>query len=190
MMTTPPALPKLPRVGDASGLEPDARFYPEELELAFRNHALLLEGLSYDRTPTGLHYTLTHYDVPRVDPATWRLNVSGHVSQVMSLGLEDLQRRPTRTLRMTLECAGEAVGDDSLLAWSMNDAPLEPQHGAPLRLVAPGWYGMADVKWVGSIAALTEPFGGYQHTRAYRYSQTREEAGEPVTLMRARSLMI
>jgi len=72
----------------------------------------------------------------------------------------------------------------------MNDAPLEPQHGAPLRLVVPGWYGMAHVKWLRSIEALTEPFAGYQHTRAYRYSQTRAEAGDPVTLMRVRSLMI
>ena len=78
-MTPPPALPELSRVGDASGLEPDPRFYPEELQLAFRNHAILLEGLSYDRTPTGLHYTLTHYDVPHLDPATWRLNISGRL---------------------------------------------------------------------------------------------------------------
>jgi len=46
MTTTPPSLPELPRVGDASGLEPDPRFYPEELQLAFRNHAIVLEGLS------------------------------------------------------------------------------------------------------------------------------------------------
>ena len=68
-MTTPPVVPELPRVGDASGLEPDPRMYPEELQLAFRNHAILLEALRYDRTPTGLHYTLTHYDVPPADPA-------------------------------------------------------------------------------------------------------------------------
>ena len=259
-MTGPAPLPKLPRVGDGSGLEADPRLYPEELQLAFRNHSLLLEGLRYDRTPTGLHYTLTHYDVPLIDPSSWRLGVGGNVRSGLSLGLEDLQRRTTRTLRMTLECAGdgrgllrprpvaqpwltgavgtadwtgtplrglledvgllpgtvellltgidrgiegdveqdyqrslpleEALREDVLLAWSMNDAPLEPQHGFPVRLVAPGWYGMAQVKWLRSIEALREPFTGYQQLRAYRYGSTREESGEPVTLMRVRSLMI
>jgi len=84
----------------------------------------------------------------------------------------------------------DALHEDTLLAWAMNDAPLEPQHGAPLRLVVPGWYGMAHVKWLRSIEALAEPFSGYQQVRAYRYSMTREEPGEPVTLMRVRSLMI
>jgi DMSO/TMAO reductase YedYZ molybdopterin-dependent catalytic subunit len=84
----------------------------------------------------------------------------------------------------------EALRADTLLAWSMNDAALEPQHGAPVRLIVPGWYGMAHVKWLRSLDVLAEPFSGYQQLRAYRYGQTREEPGEPVTLMRVRSLMI
>jgi DMSO/TMAO reductase YedYZ molybdopterin-dependent catalytic subunit len=35
-----------------------------------------------------------------------------------------------------------------LVAYAMNGAPLPPQHGYPLRLVVPGWYGMAHVKWL------------------------------------------
>jgi DMSO/TMAO reductase YedYZ molybdopterin-dependent catalytic subunit len=77
-----------------------------------------------------------------------------------------------------------------LLVWSMNDAPLEPQHGAPVRLVVPCWYGMTNVKWLESIEVLGEPFTGYQNMRAYRYSQDQDEVGVPVTLMRVRSLMI
>jgi DMSO/TMAO reductase YedYZ molybdopterin-dependent catalytic subunit len=84
----------------------------------------------------------------------------------------------------------DALRDDVLLVWAMNDAPLEPQHGAPLRLVAPGWYGMAHAKWLSSIEVLAEPFTGYQNAHAYRYSQSREDAGDPVTMMRVRSLMI
>ena len=49
-----------------------------------------------------------------------------------------------------------------LLAYEMNGRPLEPQHGFPLRLLVPGWYGMTSVKWLDSIEAVTEPFEGYQ----------------------------
>src|SRR6185503_17457184 len=41
----------------------------------------------------------------------------------------------------------QAMRDDVLVAYAMNGAPLPPQHGAPLRLVVPRWYGMASVKW-------------------------------------------
>src|SRR5207249_2194127 len=80
--------------------------------------------------------------------------------------------------------------EDVLLAWAMNGAALEPQHGYPLRLIVPGWYGMAHVKWLRAIEAIAHPFDGYQNTIAYRYSQSRDEPGEPVTVMRVRSLLI
>ena len=50
----------------------------------------------------------------------------------------------------------EALADEVLLAWAMNGAPLEPQHGFPLRLIVPGWYGMAHVKWLRAIEAIAE----------------------------------
>ena len=84
----------------------------------------------------------------------------------------------------------EALHEDTLLAWAMNGDRLEPQHGAPLRLIVPGWFGMAHVKWLRAIEAIVEPFAGYQQAVAYRYSQSRAEPGEPVTLMRVRSLMV
>ncbi|HTE83678.1 MAG TPA: sulfite oxidase [Dehalococcoidia bacterium] len=250
----------IPMVGDGGGLEVSKQLYEEELALALRNHALPLEGLRYDVTPTGMHYTLVHYDIPAFDASSWRLEVSGRVRTPLRLGLPELQSRPRQTLRVTLECAGdgralldprplsqpwltgavgtaewtgtplapllaeagladdavdlvftghdhgieggveqdyqrslsrqEALQDGVLLAWAMNGALLEPQHGAPLRLIAPGWYGMAHVKWLRSIAALDAPFTGYQQSVAYRYNQNRAEAGEAVTLMRVRSLMI
>jgi hypothetical protein len=49
---------------------------------------------------------------------------------------------------------------------------------------------MAHVKWLSAISASPEPFTGYQQTIAYRYSDSRDEPGEPVTLMRVRSLMV
>ena len=70
-----------------------------------------------------------------------------------------------------------------LLAWEMNGAPLLPQHGFPLRLIVPGWYGMTSVKWLASIEAVAEPFRGYQMTAAYRYRDEEDDEGEPVTRM-------
>ena len=46
----------------------------EELQLAARNHGMPLESLRHELTPLGLHYLLVHYDIPIVDPATWRLD--------------------------------------------------------------------------------------------------------------------
>jgi sulfane dehydrogenase subunit SoxC len=63
--------------------------------------------LRYDRTPTGLHYTLTHYDIPYVDVASYKLSIAGRVQRPISLTLAELKRRPSRTTRVTLECAGD-----------------------------------------------------------------------------------
>ncbi len=83
----------------------------------------------------------------------------------------------------------EATRDGMLLAYEMNGRPLEPQQRAPLRLVAPGWYGMAHVKWLTDIVASTEPFHGIQHVE-YRHRQSEDDPGSPVTAMRVRSLMV
>ena len=249
-----------PQVGDGSFIESAQGIHREELQLAFRNKALPLEALRYDVTPTGLHYTLTHYDIPLVDAARWRLQIEGQVRSPWAPNLAELMSSSAKTVRVTLECAGDgraltnprslsqpwltgavgtaewtgvplgavlrqagigedarevvftgldegfeggqrqryqrslplgvALAEDVILAWSMNGAPLEPQHGFPLRLVVPSWYGMAQVKWLGSIKVQAEPFQGYQQAVAYRYSNSREEQGEPVTVMRVRSLMI
>jgi sulfane dehydrogenase subunit SoxC len=83
----------------------------------------------------------------------------------------------------------EALGGDALLAWGIGDVPLPPQHGFPLRLVVPGWYGMTNVKWLRAITVLDAPFAGYQQARGYRMRRSEDEAGEPVTRMLPRALM-
>ena len=77
-----------------------------------------------------------------------------------------------------------------LLAYELNGQPLPPQHGAPLRLVVPGWYGMASVKWLERITVLDRAFDGYQQRVGYRLRQGEEEAGEPLSRMLPRALMI
>ncbi len=84
----------------------------------------------------------------------------------------------------------DAMRPEVLLAYEMNGRPLEPQHGFPLRLLVPGWYGMTHVKWLVRIDALTEPFTGYQQKIAYWYRSGPEDPGEPVTRIRPRALLI
>jgi DMSO/TMAO reductase YedYZ molybdopterin-dependent catalytic subunit len=240
--------------------DPDEAISDEELGLAARNHGIPLEALRYEVTPPGLHYLLIHYDIPALDPREWRLRVGGLVERPTELGLEELRALPARTVRVTLECAGngrarlqprpvsqpwlvEAVGtaewtgvplrtvldaaglapeavevlftgadhgvergveqdyqrslpvdvargEDVLLAYAMNGAPLPPQHGAPVRLVVPGWYGMAHVKWLVDVAAVAEPFTGFQQAVAYRYRQEAGESGDPIERIAPRALLI
>ena len=84
----------------------------------------------------------------------------------------------------------DAMRPDVMLAWQMNGQPLLPQHGAPLRLLVPGWYGMTSVKWLSSIEAIAEPFQGYQQTPAYHYQRDADDPGQPVTRIRVRALMV
>jgi len=84
----------------------------------------------------------------------------------------------------------EALRDENLLAYGMNGGPLPPQHGFPLRLVVPGWYGMTHVKWLTRITVVAEPFTGYQQAQAYRLRRNEDDPGEPVTRIVPRALMI
>jgi DMSO/TMAO reductase YedYZ molybdopterin-dependent catalytic subunit len=97
----------------------------------------------------------------------------------------DVEQNYARSL--TLD---EADRPEVLLAYEMNGRPLEPQHGAPLRLLVPGWYGMTSVKWLRRIEAVIEPFDGYQQAVSYRYKHREEEQGDPVNRIRVRALMI
>ena len=69
----------------------------------------------------------------------------------------------------------------------MNDAPLPADHGAPLRLLVPGWYGMASVKWLATIEVLTAPYVGQFQTKSYQFEWS-DRAREAVTTMLPRAL--
>jgi DMSO/TMAO reductase YedYZ molybdopterin-dependent catalytic subunit len=166
-------------------------------------------------TPNAEFFAVSHYGVPRVDVASWRLVTEGLVSRPLVLTLDELKRRPRVERTVTFECSGnraqvfhgmvgnatwagaslralleetrptegakevifwaadrgkekirdgeyeqrfarsmsleDALASDALLAYEMNGEPLPLVHGAPLRLVVPGWYGVANVKWVERI---------------------------------------
>jgi DMSO/TMAO reductase YedYZ molybdopterin-dependent catalytic subunit len=241
------------------GVSASSEISLEELQLSQRNHGMQLEGLRYDLTPAGMHYLLVHFDVPEADETTWTLSIGGLVRNPLELTMADLRARPSVTMPVTMECAGngrarltprpisqpwltEAIGtaawtgtplrslleeagtgdetvelvfrggdhgiqsdveqdyerslsiedamrEEVLLAYEMNGAPLPPQHGYPLRLVVPGWYGMTSVKWLTSIMAVAQPFEGFQML-SYRFRQQPEDEGEPVTRMSPRSLLV
>jgi sulfane dehydrogenase subunit SoxC len=244
--------------GAPEGTVATGEITPAELRLAARNHGLPLEALRYPITPAGLHYLLIHYDIPPVDAAAFRLEVTGAVERPLSLTLQELRQRERVSMPVTFECAGngrallhprplsqpwltEAVGTaewggtplaplledagvgpgatealftgldrgieggvaqsyeralsladahDALLAYEMNGDPLPAQHGFPLRLVVPGWYGMTNVKWLSRVTILEEPFQGYQNSVAYRMYGADGEPRDPVTRMLPRSLMV
>ena len=236
------------------------RFQAEEVALATRTSGMPLEALRYDVTPAGLHYLLIHFDIPEGEAATWKLALGGLVERPVSLSLDELRALPQKTLRVTLECAGngraqvsprypsmpwmeegvstaewtgtplsgvlraaglrpqatqlvfsgtdrgidrgiehdyarslsvaEAMREDVMLVHAMNGQPLLPQHGAPLRLVVPGWYGMASVKWLDRIDAVDQPFEGVQQKLSYHFRRDAAEAGVACTHMRVNALMV
>ncbi len=84
-----------------------------------------------------------------------------------------------------------ALSPDNLLAYEMNGAPLTPDHGFPLRLVAPRWYGMASVKWLKRIQVLDRPYDGFFQNRRYVFINEGPEKDiarrEPVTTIKVKS---
>ncbi len=213
--------------------------------------------------PNARFYVRNHFETPRLDPVSWRLEVRGLVERPLRLSLRDLHSMRSETLVATLECAGngrfafdppadgeqwqlgavstaewtgvplaeildragltpEAVeivfrgadqgnaGDaadpirferglpvtdaghpGSLLAYAMNGEPLPFEHGYPLRLIVPGWYAVASVKWLTEIEAIGAPFTGFFQTKRYVYETERNGTvtREPVRLQQVRSVI-
>jgi DMSO/TMAO reductase YedYZ molybdopterin-dependent catalytic subunit len=84
----------------------------------------------------------------------------------------------------------DALAGDALLAYDLNGDPLPRQHGYPLRLVVPGWYGMASVKWLARIEVIDRPFDGYQQVHEYRFRRDDADPGTPLDRIRPRALMV
>ena len=214
--------------------------------------------------PNARFYVRNHFDTPRLDPATWRLDVDGLVERPLRLTLDDLMRMTARSLVATLECAGNgrsmfdppvdgeqwrlgavstaewtgvpldevidraSPSDDAvdvvfrgadrggvegstgavrferslsladarhgevLLAYAMNGDPLPVEHGYPVRLVVPSWYGVASVKWLTEIDVIGAPFEGYFQTDRYVYEHEHDGQviREAVRQQRVRSVIV
>jgi len=85
----------------------------------------------------------------------------------------------------------DAHGTEPLLAYAMNGDALPILHGYPLRLIVPGWYAMASVKWLTQIDVIGDLFTGHYQTGTYFYEWQRagQLIREPVSLQRVRSLI-
>jgi DMSO/TMAO reductase YedYZ molybdopterin-dependent catalytic subunit len=190
-------------------------------------------------TPREKYATTQHYGHPEVNPATFKLKVSGLVDRPKSLSLDDLKHLGRRELVAGFECSGnrgplqglcgngkwtgvplkavldaagvkatvrefvffgadhgeeevewrtqkykidyqfgrslpreKAMTSEPFLAWALNGEPLSKHQGAPLRLIVPGWYGVANVKWLSEIHLQEEQYLGKYQARWYRTVRT------------------
>jgi DMSO/TMAO reductase YedYZ molybdopterin-dependent catalytic subunit len=186
-------------------------------------------------TPADQFATTQHYGHPVIDPATYRLRVSGLVDQALSLSVDDLRAMPSREIVVGFECSGnrgpinglagngrwtgvplrtildragvkpdakefvffgadrgeeevqfrgqtftveqqygrslareKALSSDPILVYALNGEPLTRHQGFPLRLLVPGWYGMALVKWLAEIHVQENRYLGKFQARHYR----------------------
>ncbi|CAN5854800.1 sulfite oxidase [soil metagenome] len=74
----------------------------------------------------------------------------------------------------------DAMDPNNLIAWEMNDAPLPNLHGYPARLIAPGRYGVSNVKWLTRIEVRAERYQGHFMARDYVTIREEEQDGESV----------
>ena len=77
--------------------------------------------------------------------------------------------------------------DDALLAYAMNGKPLPLDHGYPLRLVVPGWVGVANVKWVGQIEVSATPLFSVWNTTQYVLTGPTYSGSPPLTTQAVKS---
>jgi DMSO/TMAO reductase YedYZ molybdopterin-dependent catalytic subunit len=200
-------------------------------------------------TPTEDFYLVQHYGQPTVDPATYKLRLTGLVNKPIELTLDQLKRRPRAEVVAGFECGGssnanfnrlcgnarwagtslsallreagpqpharevvffgvdkgmeavthgrggaqqveqhfgrsmeidDAMKPEVLLCWEMNGAPLDPTHGAPLRLLVPGWYGVSNVKWLDHIHLQDSRFMGRFMSRDYVTLVGQQIGGETI----------
>ena len=226
--------------------EPGARLIPFLDQQPVSGRPMLRwEQLKSWLTPTSEVYHVQHYNVPKVQVADWRLEVSGLVKKPVKLTLEQIKARRRKTVTATLECSGNSSGagfmgaignvqwtgtplapllrecaplargsefvffgadekvekirdkdypqnfaralardearrEDILLCYEMNGEPLSTEHGAPLRLIVPGWFGIAWVKWLTRIEALDRRYMSKYMAREYVTLRGEERDGKTI----------
>jgi DMSO/TMAO reductase YedYZ molybdopterin-dependent catalytic subunit len=127
-----------------------------------------------------------------VSTATWTgvplaalLERAGVQASALHFWMEAADRSPLpATPPFLRSIPRETALGDAFIAYEMNGQPLPLLHGGPLRLVVPGWYGMASTKWLTHVHARAAASDNHFMARGYKYPD-----GSPVDLMRVKSLI-
>ena len=153
------------------------------LREAFREHELTATLQCAGNRRAGL---IAIRDIPGEAPwgpgatgtATWTgvpladvLALAGPLPDAAHVGFEGADLCPEATPAQRFGGSislGKARRPEVLLAWAMNGEPLPPVHGAPLRVVVPGYIAARSVKWLERIDVRSTPWRGYFQHVAYR----------------------
>jgi DMSO/TMAO reductase YedYZ molybdopterin-dependent catalytic subunit len=140
------------------------------------NSARSMQGLSSNGRFTGV----------RLRDVLQRAGVNDKAREVVFFGAdkgnEDVVFRQ-QTLKMQQQFARSitlenAMKPEPLLAWALNGQPLRRDHGFPIRVIMPGWYGVANVKWLSEIRLQENRFLGNYQARWYRTVRAVGGSGE------------
>jgi len=176
---------------DLRGMRSETRVVT--LECAGNGRALLQPPVDGEKWSLGAVSTAEWTGVPLVEVLD-RAGIKPGAREVLFRGADAgtvSGRAGTISYERSLEL-DDARGSDALLAYAMNGEPLPIQHGYPLRVIVPGWYAVASVKWLTEIEVIDYAFTGHYQTDAYFYEWSRDGrvVREPVRLQRVRALIV
>jgi DMSO/TMAO reductase YedYZ molybdopterin-dependent catalytic subunit len=162
------------------------------LECAGNGRSLLEPPVEGERWDLGAVSTAEWTGVPLAEVLD-RAGIRAEAREVLFRGV-DRGTVPARTGPIHFErslALDDARSSEILLVYAMNGEPLPIQHGYPLRVIVPGWYAVASVKWLSEIELIDKQFTGHYQSDVYVYEWNREGRmiREPVTLQRVRSLI-
>jgi DMSO/TMAO reductase YedYZ molybdopterin-dependent catalytic subunit len=110
-------------------------------------------------------------------------------------GEEEIRKEKYRQCFARSMTLADLQKSDAILAWEMNGEPLTPDHGFPVRVVVPGWYGVQNVKWVNALEVSPDRFMGRFQARDYVTIMGRPNGGKTewvetsVTKIRTKSMI-
>ncbi len=129
-----------------------------------------------------------------IGPAKWTGTPLASIleeAQVLENGIEvvffgsDAGEQEVREIKMSQNFArsmslADAMSPNNLLCYEMNGEALPQRNGFPVKLIAPGWYGIANVKWLKRIEVRASRFMGHFMARDYVTIRKEERDGEAV----------
>ncbi len=162
------------------------------LECAGNGRSLLSPPVEGEKWGLGAVSTAEWTGVPLVEVLD-RVGIKPGAREVLFRGADAgtvEQRTEIVHYERSLKLA-DARDSGALLAYTMNGEPLPIQHGYPLRVIVPGWYGVTSVKWLTEIEVVADACSGFFQADRYFYEWERngQIVREPVTLQRVRALI-